>query len=695
MWVLHGRPEEKVVMREGPSIASTWESASGIPFGEQLVEWPPDVFAFTEVILERSQAYRFVLSPPEGVEWPPSRIPAWPDTVTDEGRQWSFWAEDASRGLPHVLLEEWRLLCERSDTPLDLLAEGKAWRVCEALLTVHAIADEACVGLGVPLDSSDGGACIYQARGRELLARAGTLSRIHPQLLRVFPKVRTSPNGTALSSLSRYACVLRPGTMARWHKTPVRHRGTDTRASHASLLLLPWPLRVRETDFRPVGGPPRRDAGETFGYFEFAPAEKLDLDLVSRVIVAARDEVESVDVVCLPESAIDESEIQGLEEVLEDQGVAMLITGVRGRATGPGRFPRNWVHKGVSPRLEKGERPSKALGECWFHLRQNKHHRWALDEPQIFQYHLGGALHPQVRWWEAMDVPRRSLQFVELGEELVMISLICEDLAQMDDVAEVIRSVGPTAVMTPLLDGPQLNSRWAARYASVLADDPGAAVCTLSSFGMVQRSRPPAREASRVFALWKDPVRGTREIALDPGAQGVVLTTCGSRAARSTVDGRKPVDNAIEWFDVAVHQVRAATAPTPEKAAPPETTREPVMEVEELTVLTGWAQSLAEALALAPERVSALLADARAENSWRSALDLAEPTDRLREAFQIMTEIARIPPHGGRTALEAVLAACESGPHGQAGLDRLVRRVMRATLERAFGKVEAVRKARP
>jgi hypothetical protein len=69
---------------------------------------------------------------------------------------------------------------------------------------------------------------------------------------------------------------------------------------------------------------------------------------------------------------------------------------------------------------------------------------------------------------------------------------MCEDLAQSDNVAEVIRSVGPALVITPLLDGPQLASRWAARYASVFADDPGSAVLTLTSFGLAQRCRPLA-----------------------------------------------------------------------------------------------------------------------------------------------------------------------------------------------------------
>ena len=52
-------------------------------------------------------------------------------------------------------------------------------------------------------------------------------------------------------------------------------------------------------------------------------------------------------------------------------------------------------------------------GNGWLQIRQAKHHRWALDEGQIQRYHLGGALHPHIRWWEAMEVPRRSIQFLE------------------------------------------------------------------------------------------------------------------------------------------------------------------------------------------------------------------------------------------------------------------------------------------
>lgn len=59
----------------------------------------------------------------------------------------------------------------------------------------------------------------------------------------------------------------------------------------------------------PLEGSVQRPAKEPFGFFEFAPSERLDLDLASRMIVAARDEVDSVDVVVLPESAVDEGDV--------------------------------------------------------------------------------------------------------------------------------------------------------------------------------------------------------------------------------------------------------------------------------------------------------------------------------------------------------------------------------------------------
>ena len=75
---------------------------------------------------------------------------------------------------------------------------GEIGALCEALLTLHAIADEACAGLFVALDRSDGEGCIYRARGRELLARTGSLARMHSQFVRVLPEDPHASDGKSV-----------------------------------------------------------------------------------------------------------------------------------------------------------------------------------------------------------------------------------------------------------------------------------------------------------------------------------------------------------------------------------------------------------------------------------------------------------------------------------------------------------------
>jgi hypothetical protein len=97
------------------------------------------------------------------------------------------------------------------------------------------------------------------------------------------------------------------------------------------------------------------------------------------------------------------------------------------------------------------------------------------------------------------------------------------------DPADLIRAVGPNLLIALLMDGPQLRGRWPSRYASVLAEDPGTSVLTLTSLGMAERSRPIARETGRrgdpirSIALWRDAASGEREIILDSGHNACVL----------------------------------------------------------------------------------------------------------------------------------------------------------------------------
>ena len=76
-----------------PTLASTWLGVAGIPIADELLEWPADLFALTDVLLDRADAYRFVSSPPDGGRWPPSRFSPSEQTTWPPGR---------------IMLQRWR-----------------------------------------------------------------------------------------------------------------------------------------------------------------------------------------------------------------------------------------------------------------------------------------------------------------------------------------------------------------------------------------------------------------------------------------------------------------------------------------------------------------------------------------------------------------------------------------------------------
>src|SRR5262245_22810128 len=645
------------------TVGSLWHDIAGRQLGDEVLEWAPDLFAFTDVLLDRSEAYRFAVSPPDGATWPPPEMPDWDSAIADASAGWCAWVEGDGTKLPGLVLDEWAVVSEGSATTLDELATGRAWRLCRALITLHAIADEACAGTGVAVADVPRDGQRFRARARELLARTGTLSRISRQRLRVLPRVRNPASGPSIRSLSRYVCVRGPGVEAIWNRIPARTVGPGGGAQDGNVLMLPWPLRIDAGDFKPTGVVERAEV-EPHGFFEFAPGELLDLDLADRVLQSARNQEGAVEIVVLPESALLPGDIDELEALLTRHGVWLVVAGVRDPPGAGGRFGANRLHLGVW------------FGGRWWRYRQNKHHRWSLDDNQIEQYHLAAALSPGVRWWEAMAVPRRAVQVVELAEGVTLVSLVCEDLARLDEVADLLRAIGPTLVVTTLLDGPQLASRWTARYASVLADDPGSAVVTLTSFGFVQRSLPPGRPLSRVVSLWKDPVRGLREIPLDVDAHAVLIQIKIGRTTRRSADGRRPVANTADVTAESVRQIRALDPEDHGGGAMPGAPidHEPVVSLEavELTVLTCWAEAVAEALAASPDQLDTVLADAPPGAPWRRQLGVAEPSADLASALE---DLARIVVSGPPT-VEAVLAAMDERPRGgDYGL--LVRAVLR------------------
>ena len=521
------------------TVSSYWDAFSPAPPWDALPSWPPDVFAFANLVLDHTEAFRFAVSPPSGRRWPPT--PDWNDRVRAAARSWRM-SESPSES-PEVVRRLWSVVTEHRDVTLPSLRAGEPWELCEALVTLHAMADETCAGLTSAGRSASRGP--FEARAWAMLEEHGSLARLPPARVRITPKVHFPSRGITIRSLSRYLSLCYEAVDVRWRRIePERLRPErSTPRPEYKVLLLPWPLTVRAQDFRPVVGPLDNMDPAVFGFFEFAPQTPFDMANLRSVLDWAMEEASRIDALVLPEDAVTPDEIPGIEKTLEDHGVDFLVAGVRTHATATA-LARNYVHVGVLTRTG------------WERYEQDKHHRWCLDREQIAQYHLTRTLDPRKLWWEAISLRPRTLQVIDLGRGRTSVPLVCEDLARMDEVTDLLRRIGPTLIIAILLDGPQLSSRWPFRYSSVLTDEPGSAVLTLTSLGMALRSRPSGSRRSRVVALWNDRSHGLREISLDRGASGVWITIGREDKTVWTADGRRHEEDSPDLALRETHQLR-------------------------------------------------------------------------------------------------------------------------------------------
>ena len=135
---------------------------------------------------------------------------------------------------------------------------------------------------------------------------------------------------------------------------------------------------------------------------------------------------------------------------------------------------------------------------------------------------------------------------------------------------------------------------------------------------------------------------------------------------------------------MALHQVRASdvgagTRPTTTASAPASM---PLLETEELTILTCWAEGVAEAAAYAPARVGELSAEARADAPWRAELGLPDLSPRLANAIDSLGRVVRgvaAPPDA--SLFDALLTAAGEDHPEEETLDGLVRDVLLSMLE--------------
>ncbi|TWT38571.1 hypothetical protein [Blastopirellula retiformator] len=409
------------------------------------------------------------------------------------------------------------------------------------LLTLAAIADEACqdLGLNIPEAQKNNGEAGDQSRlnfywdvEEWLFARSqeelpSTLCKnIRSKRGMVVPKFNTPKSGMTIRSLSHNLALLRPGEVHPLLTCDTaRSQMAGETDFNLSLLLVPWPDRVLPVNFEPVPEDaqfPTSFRRPNLRHFEYRP-QIFTVDhfhRLTRMMAACREQCGSIDGIVFPEMAIDVSQdYELMHEIIAPHSDDRPRFVIRGLVNGTsGGFSENLARL----TLIKDYQFVWAMDE----VDQHKHHRWVLSRSQVAQYGLGRMLDMNHEWEENTLIPRRRINFIRLAQGITIAVLICEDLAQSDPIGDVIRAVGPHLLICLLADGPQIASRWAARYALGFADDPGCSVLTFTSLGMANLSQPinGEKRRDRAIALWRSPKDGTREVELPVDASGTLLS---------------------------------------------------------------------------------------------------------------------------------------------------------------------------
>lgn len=504
--------------------------------GGKVPDWPPDIFAFAASLLRHSGAYIEIVN-----RWPPEPFATADDWLKEIESVASEWREciNADRPPPDRIARWWGDVKNAADTAVSTLSNDR--RLVESLINLLSSADACSAGIGIvdedsPTDLYYDEALTYlegNQSGCNSLCR-----QIHASAAIVLPKLHTPLSGLTLRSLSHH--------LALWERQEVRplwRQVTMPALAHGmNLLVIPWPLSINPQAFRSI---PASGVGmsEEFGLFKYTPMAA-SADFVKRVTDLEKEaatKVGRIDGLIFPELSVSKDDFPQLTAALPGR---LVVAGVGG--DGPDKtLGLNAVMVGyVSEPVNNEE-------------TQHKHHRWRLDAGQIEQYGLGCGLDSQKKWWwEAIALQKRDCTFFSVNSWCTFCVLICEDLARQDPVAELVRTVGPNLVIGLLMDGPQLSTRWSARYATVLADDPRCSVLTVTSAALVDLTHAQGLTGRRSIALWKDALsREPKEIILGSQSEAVVLTLSREWAEEWSADGRSDGGKTGHLRLSGVHQV--------------------------------------------------------------------------------------------------------------------------------------------
>jgi hypothetical protein len=540
---------------------------------------PADVFAGAAYLLQVSGAYHHVQPDGDGHPEPSPRILYVTKDMRGEvsavAAEWSLSAPPFK--VPDKVQELWVQLWNFGDSDLhgakaEVFVQLSPKDNCPdwwiVALKLMLIADEAVadrVGW-VPIEElADGWLPVQEIMADEtegdVLAKQGKLSTIALQtnqdIVNVLPKARTPSVGCTLRSLSHHLALLPPRGVARAYWVSPYDKVLKSLTS-LNILIVPFPYSVSARSFRSKT-PEDVVVDRNWGWFDLDSVwvNKLGDDdfvgFLKKLIAKAEADCSQVHGIVLPELALNWDQYARIIVALKNVAhLEFVISGIC--STENGERKGNFVAMTMFGRLPPGNNQTRL-----FTTRvREKHHRWKLEDHQIGGYALSSALSPNAHWWEKLDIMSRAIDVFVFRKDSCLTTLICEDLARVDPCQELVRSIGPNLVVALLMDSAQIKSRWPARYATVLAEDPGSSVLTVTSRALVDRfnAEGGAEHRSNAIALWRDDGGTLRTIDLPDDNDAVVLTLAGHKHDARTLDGRV-AKNSQSWRYHGQQPIRA------------------------------------------------------------------------------------------------------------------------------------------
>ncbi|QDU45208.1 hypothetical protein Mal52_36990 [Symmachiella dynata] len=422
---------------------------------------------------------------------------------------------------------------------------------------------------------------------------------VPPYLVCVQPKALTPTVGQTIRSFSHSLALLPPKGVVNtfWFNTFTGY--SPESKGGLNLLLVPYPYEISATSFQPCR-PQSTRPDEKLKYttdltwlYDLADTEDGQVHHLTSglrdLLRIANAELGHIDGIIFPELALSHAVAERVSHRLmvsgcEDDGqrekeiepISLFVSGVKSR-----RFVKddekgrniNAVYTRVNLHWHNGEQPSDTnpnMKYVSFRRLQVKHHRWRLDKSQIMRYNiasqlqindntnedLGRWLRGEV-WWEDTDVSERECLFWILKNRYAISTLICEDLARIDPVQQVLRAIGPNLVISLLLDGAQASHRWGSRYATSLCDDPGSSVLILTSLGMVRREQIYNAPENRTIGIWKDCFGNSEPLTLPQNAAALAISLSEAMVREESASGREQLKHLETSRKLILSGIRA------------------------------------------------------------------------------------------------------------------------------------------